>query len=171
MSEVLPMWMNDARQYYSQILPESRDSLTVFAFAKDQDVSSAAPGTPRLHLQRESPGMRVRTADGQDVGTVRFTIPGVKYVMWRGDEVVWTLSVRSWLRKHWSLEIAGSESWSFDTPFFWWQHLRGRTGDTPKLLGRVGPRKFLWFMWVQPGADTDDLLAALGVMHRAWWHS
>src|SRR5262245_58434407 len=108
----LPDWVDDARQYYSQILPDSSDPVGVFSYAKGQEVSSAAPGTPRLNLERESFGMVVRSADGQELGRIRFAIPGVKYVLWRSESIVWTLWVRSWLRKHWLLETAGGESWT-----------------------------------------------------------
>jgi hypothetical protein len=33
----------------------------------------------------------------------------------------------------------------------------------------MGPVKRYWFLWVDPGRDDNDLLAALAFMHRRWW--
>jgi hypothetical protein len=105
------------------------------------------------------------------MGFVRFGLPGLKSAMIRGDRVVWMLSVRSLVRKRLRLVVPDGDTWVFDTPFFWRQGLSGRAGGMPRLLGRVGPRKSVWLMWVEPGRDTLDLLAAVGSMHRSWWHS
>ena len=96
-------------------------------------------------------------------------MPLVKYVMRVKNEIVWTLSVRSVVRKHHALEQVDGGQWTFNTPFFWWQHLSGTLGGTPKLLGRVGPTKRVWFVKIEPGRDTPDLLAAIAFMHRNWW--
>ena len=167
----LPLPPDQARLYYSQIVANSNDSVTVFSTGKGQEASHVEPGTPRLHLVRDAPGLRVRNSGGQDIGTITFAIPAVKYVLSRDDSVVWTLTVRSWLRKRWLLDLGGSGAWTFDTPFFWWQHLQGRIGDTPRLIGRVGTRKSVWLFSVQPSDDSDELLAAIASMHRSWWHS
>src|SRR5262245_37809558 len=108
----VPQWLDTAESYYSQILGGASDPVTVYSYADGQEVSSTAPGRPRLHLVRSPGGMVVRDGDQQEIGIIKFAVPGVRYVMSQGDRVVWTLSVRSWLRKHWCLDVAGSETWA-----------------------------------------------------------
>ena len=97
-------------------------------------------------------------------------MPGVRYAMRRNGELVWKLSVRSMVRKHHTLELANGNSWRFDTPFFWWQSLTGTTWGVPRLLGGlVLPTKRVWALWIEPGQDTFDVLAAVAFMHRQWW--
>jgi hypothetical protein len=82
---------------------------------------------------------------------------------------VWELSVRSVVRKHHALEMAGGDSWWFDTPFFWWQHPKGTVLGAPRLLGRVvWPMMGIWIMGIEPGRDTFELLAAVAFLHRQW---
>jgi hypothetical protein len=84
---------------------------------------------------------------------------------------VWKLSVRSIVRKHYALELANGDSWTFETPFFWWQNLTGTALDAPRVLGGlVLPTKRVWALWIEPGHDTFDVLAAVAFMHRQWWH-
>jgi hypothetical protein len=89
--------------------------------------------------------------------------------MRRDGELVWRLSVRSVVRKHPALELADGGSWTFDTPFFWWQHLTGTALGAPRLLGSY-PTTRLWLMWVQPGWDKFDLLAGVAFLHRQRWY-
>jgi hypothetical protein len=89
--------------------------------------------------------------------------------MRRDAELVWVLTVRSVVRRRHTLCPVGGDEWTFDTPFFWWQQLAGSLGGTLRLLGRVGPTKRLWFMVIEPGSDTPEVLAAVAFMHRKWW--
>ena len=89
--------------------------------------------------------------------------------MRRNGDPVWKLTVRSIVRNHHEFEPAVGVKWTFDTPFFWWQHLKGTADGVPRLLGEVGPTMRFWFMLVEPGRDTSDLLAAVAFMHRKWW--
>jgi hypothetical protein len=167
-----PAWLNDARwYYYSKIGDDSADSVSVFTAAVGAEVSSAMPGTLCLNLEPRFRSVRVRDAGGREEGIIRSEglVPGVKYVMRRDGNPVWTLSVRSIVRKRHMLEPAHGETWTFDTPFFWWQHLTGTVCGVQELLGYVGPTKRFWLMWVAPGRDTHDLLAAIAFMHRKWW--
>ena len=170
-SHARPGWLNDARWYYSEIGRAAADPVTVFSAVGRAEVSSANPGTPFLHLEPRFRLVRVLDADGREEGIIRSDgmVPGVRYVMRRNGNPVWRLSVRSIVRKRHALKPASGETWRFDTPFFWWQHLTGTAGGVPKLLGRVGPTKKLWFIWVEPGRDTYDMLAAVAFMHRKWW--
>ena len=175
----VPDWVNDARWYYSRIGGDdsfvealrSADPVSVFTAPDSAEVSSAKPGTPCLHLEPRSRLVRVLDADGREEGVIRSEgfVPGVRYVMRRSGTPVWVLSVRSIVRKRHILELAGGETWTFDTPFFWWQHLTGTTCGVARLLGYVGHTKRFWLMWLEPGRDTHDLLAAVAFMHRQWW--
>jgi hypothetical protein len=171
-----PAWLDVARWYYSRIEAELAHPVSVFIAPKSGEVSDESPGTLCLRLEpwfRYSPRLRVLDADGREEGTIRSEglVPGVKYSMRRSGEPVWTMSVRSIVRKRHALELTNGDSWTFDTPFFWWQQLTGTTLGVPKLVGCVGPGVFIWHMWIEPGRDTLDLLAAVAFMHRQWIHS
>jgi hypothetical protein len=114
----------------------------------------------------------VLDAGGREEGIIRpeGLVPGVRYAMRRNGEPVWMLSVRSIVRKRHVLELAHDHSWTFDTPFFWWQHLTGTALGVPRLLGGIGPVAWIWNMWIEPGRDTFELLAAVAFMHRQWFH-
>jgi hypothetical protein len=166
-----PAWLNDASPFYSQIGGQSADPVSVFTAAGHEQVSSERPGTPVLYLEPLFRRVRVLDADRLEQGIIRSEgiVPGVKYVMRRNGDPVWVLSVRSIVRKCHTLEPVAGEMWTFLTPFFWWQPLSGTVGGIQRLFGHVGPGKRLWFMWIEPGRDTRDLLAAVAFMHRTWW--
>ena len=165
-----PTWLSDGHRYYSQIGPESTDPVRVFS-AGDEEVSNEKPGTLCVHLEPASRFVRVFDADRQDRGIIRSEglRPLGRYVMRLNTEVVWVLSVSSIVRKRHTLWAAVGDRWTFDTPFFWWQQLAGSVAGTPRLLGEVGPTKRLWFMIIEAGRDTPDVLAAVAFMHRKWW--
>ena len=71
-------------------------------------------------------------------------------------------------RSHEVLVLADGDSWTIDTPFFWWQHLTGTALGGPRLFGGYGPEWWIWTMWIEPGRDTSELLAAVAFMHRQW---
>jgi len=172
----MPAWWDDARRYYSQIGEESAQSVSVFGAPDCAEASSESPGTLCLQLEpryRYSPRLRVLDASGREDGTIASLgpVPWVRYAMHRKGQLVWTLSVRSIVRKHYALELANGDSWTFDTPFFWWQHLAGTALGVPRLRGGIGPAACIWLMSIEPGKDTLDLLAAVAFMHRQWYHS
>ncbi len=173
----MPAWFDDARWYYSRIGEESAQPVSVFMFPPDGDeVSSESPGTLCLRLEsrfRYSPRLRVLDAGGREEGLIRpeGLVPGMRYAMRRNGEPVWILSVRSIVRKRHALELAHGDSWTFDTPFFWWQHLTGTAFGAPRLLGGVGPAIWIWVMFIEPGRDTLDLLSAVAFLHRQWFHA
>lgn len=163
-------WPDSGHRYYSQIGPGSTQPVTIFS-APDEEVSHQRPGTPCVHLE---PGFRlvqVLDSDRKERGVIRSEgfMPLGRHVMRAGSEVLWVLSVRSVVRAHHTLRPAAGDQWMFDTPFFWWQQLSGSVSGTPKLFGRVGPTKRLWFMTIEAGYDTPDVLAAVACMHREWW--
>ncbi len=173
----MPAWWDDARCFYSEIGGDSADPVSVFAVPADLDeVSSESPGTLCLRLEpraRCSPRVRVLDAGGREQGIIRSEglVPGVSYAMRRNGELVWKLSVRSIVRTRHALELANGDSWTFDTPFFWWQNLTGTAFGAPRLFGGlVVPTKSVWAMWIEPGRDTFDLLAAVAFLHRQYWH-
>lgn len=171
----MPAWWEDARWYYSLIGEESAQPVSVFDATGCEELSDETPGTLRLRLEprfRYSPRVRVLDADGHEQGLIRpeGLVPGVRYVMHRDGQLVWTLSVRSIVRKHHVLELTHGDSWTIDTPFFWWQHLTGTTLGAPRLFGGIGPHWSIWIMRIEPGRDTSDLLAAVAFLHRQWAH-
>ena len=166
-----PPWVTEARHCYSRIGPERTDPVTVFRVEANVEVSEEKPGTECLHLRPASRSVVVLSAAGREEGVIRAEriLPIRRYVMRRNGNRVWALSNRSFVHKRHVLDPGDGETWTFDTPFFWWQHLTGSIGGVPKLLGYVGPSKRFWLMWIEPGRDTDDLLAAVALMHRNWW--
>jgi hypothetical protein len=170
----MPTWLDDARWYYSQIGEGWDQPVSVFR-VDSEEVSSESPGTLCLSLEprrRYSPRLRALDAGGKEQGLIRAEglVPGLRYTMRRDGELVWTLTVRSIVRKHNALVLADGDSWTFDTPFFWWQGLTGTACGAPRLLGGVGPVMWIWLIWIEPGRDTLDLLAAVAFMHRQWFH-
>ena len=113
-----------------------------------------------------------RAIDDRDVEQGRIAykgiLPGVRFAMQRNGAPVWTLTVRSFVRKRHQLRMFDGANWVFDTPFFWWQHLTGRLDGQPALIGKVGPTKRSWGFMVDPRRDSHDLLAAVGFMHWKW---
>lgn len=171
----MPAWLADARRYYSVIGGESAQPISVF-LSDSEEVSSDSPGTLCLRLEprsRHSSMVRVLDARGREEGIIRSDglVPGARYAMRLDGQIVWMLSVRSIVRRRHALVLANGESWTFDTPFFWWQHLTGTTLGAPRLLGHVSSVMWIWLMHIEPGMDTSDLLAAVAFLHRQWFHS
>ena len=172
----IPAWLDEARWYYSEIGGEIADPVSVFDANRPRrgerrDAGNAIPRLEARYLWFT--GVRVLDADGHEQGIIRSLglVPCVRYVMCRNGELVWKLSVRSIVRKRHVLELANGDSWTFDTPFFWWQNLTGTALSAPRLFGGlVVPTKRVWAMWIEPGRDTFDLLAAVAFLHRQYWH-
>lgn len=170
-----PAWLGDARQYYSEIGEKWTDPVGVFIPPDSDEVTSESPGTLCLRLEpqsRSSPRVWVLDASGREVGIVEPEgfLPRTRYAMRQGRELVWMLSVRSVMRNRHALELADGDSWGFETPFFWWQHLTGTAFGARRLLGFVGPTKRYWLMQIEAGRDTFNVLTAVAFMHRQWWH-
>jgi hypothetical protein len=149
----IPAWLDDARWYYSQIGAERAQPVSVFDATGRDEVNSESPGTLCLRMEprfRYSPRLRVLDAGGREEGIFRSEglVPGVRYAMRRNGEPVWTLSVRSIVRKRHALQLANGDSWTFDTPFFWWQNLTGTALGVPKLVGGYCPEMSIWEMWI-----------------------
>ena len=163
-------WLSDARVFYSRIDEGSTDPVSVF-IPPDGDVTSENPGTLRLRLQPVGRSLQVLDHQGNTEGVIRSEglVRGIRYVMWRDENRVWSLSVRSVVRKRHNLRLTDGETWTFDTPFYWWQQLTGSLASAPTLIGHVGPSKRLWLFEVEPGRETHDLLAAVALLHRNWW--
>jgi hypothetical protein len=172
----MPAWLDDARCYYSEICGDSTDPVSVYAAPDNGEVSNESSGMLCLRLEPRfyaSALVRVLDAGGRENGIIRSEglVPGMSYAMRRNGEPVWRLSVRSIVRKRHALVLANGDSWTFETPFFWWQNLTGTTSGAPSVLGGlVLPTTRVWAMWSEPGRDTFDILAAVAFMHRQWWH-
>jgi hypothetical protein len=170
-----PAWLDGARWYYTKIGEEPAQPVSVFT-SDAEEVSSESPGRLCLRLEaryRHSPRLRVIDASGREEGLIRpeGLPPYVKYAMHRNGNLVWSLSVRSVFRRRHALELGNGDSWTFHTPFFWWQDLTGTTCGMPRLVGRVGSEMWLWLVWIEPGNDTSELLSAVAFLHRQWFHS
>lgn len=169
----MPDWLDDARLYTSMIGEEPTEPVSVLKSDVGEGVSSDSPGMLCLRLEprsRFSPRVRVFDAGGCEEGVIRSEgiVPGVRYVMRRDGDPVWTLSVQSIVRKRHSLVMANGDGWLFETPFFWWQHLTGTSRGATRLLGGIGPSWTIWLVWIEPGRDTRDILAAIAFLHRQW---
>jgi hypothetical protein len=84
--------------------------------------------------------------DRRDCDSIRSEglVPGVRFVMRRNDAPKWAVTVRSFARKRHQLNIVDSDLWTFDTPFFWWQHLSGKVGGEEGLAGGLGASTRNW---------------------------
>jgi hypothetical protein len=167
-----PQWLHSAPYwYYTHIQMGSPDVVTVRRAAVDQQVSDHSPGTPVLRIHPHRGTTPIFGLDGLERGRIRpeGISRGLRFVMRREGTPVWVLTVRSFVRKRHRLQIVGGDVWTFDTPFFWWQHLTGTVSGHERLLGHVGPTKRHWGFGVEPGRDTVDLLAAVAFMHWKWW--
>lgn len=170
-----PAWWDDARRYYSRIEDGRAQPVSVFDWTDLDEVSDESPGTLRLRLEpryRYSPRLRVLDAEGRERGTIgrEGLLPGLRYALRQDGQLVWTLSVRSIVRKRHVLKLADGEPWTIDTPFFWWQHLTGTTLGVPALVGGLGPSLSIWIMSIEPSKDTLELLSAVAFLHRQWSH-
>lgn len=131
----IPAWIDDARRYCSEIGGEAGDPVSVFDASDSDAISDESPGTLCLRLEPRPhwlPWVRVLDADRREQGIIRSEgpVPGVRYAMRRNGELVWRISVRSIVRNRHTLELAHGDSWTFDTPFFWWQNLTGTASGT-----------------------------------------
>ncbi len=153
------------------------DPVSVFDATGLDEVKSESSGTLCLRLEPRflsSPRVRVLDAGGREQAIIRSEglVPCVRYAMRRNGELVWKLTVRSIVRNRHVLELANGDSWAFDTPFYWWQNLTGTAFGARRLVGGlVVPTKRIWAMWIEPGRDSFDLLAAVAFMHRQYLHS
>lgn len=163
-------WLSEARVFYSRIDEGSKDPVSVF-IPPEGDMTAENPGTLRLRLRPVGRSLQVLDHQGNSEGVIRSEgrVRGIRYVMRRHEKPVWILSVRSVVRKRHQLHFTDGETWTFDTPFYWWQHLTGSVAGAPSLIGWVGPSKRIWLFDVRPGRETHDLLAAVALMHRNWW--
>jgi hypothetical protein len=168
----LPDWFANAPcWYYSHVQGRSPYAVSVFSAAGDEEVRGDRPGVLILRLEPHFRTTRVFDADGRDQGVIRAEgfLRGLRFAMRREGAAVWTSTVRSIVRKRHRLRMADGEVWTFDTPFYWWQHLTGTIGGRRRLVGRAGPTTRHWGFSIEPGRDTLELLAAVAFMHWKWW--
>ena len=171
-SQIAPEWLQSAPYwYYTHIELGSPDVVTVRRAAADQRISASSPGTFVLRLHPNRGTTPIIGDDGLERGNIRpeGISRGLRFVMRREGTAIWVLTVQSFVRKRHQLQIVEGNNWTFDTPFFWWNHLTGTLDGHKRLLGRVGPRKNYWGFSVDPDTETLDLLAAIAFMHWNWW--
>jgi hypothetical protein len=165
-----PPWLSEARVFYSRIDGGSKDPVSVY-IPPDGEVTDENPGTLRLRLRPRGRSLEALDHQGRNEGIIRSEglVRGIRHVMRRNENPVWILSIRSVVRKRHRLQLTEGETWTFDTPLYWWQHLTGSLAGAPRLIGHVGPSKRIWLFGVEPNRETNDLLAAVALMHRNWW--
>jgi hypothetical protein len=165
-----PPWLSKARVFYSRIEQGPKGPVSVF-IPPDAEVTDENPGTLRVRLRPSGRSLEVIDHHGSKQGAIRSEglVRGIDYVLRRNETSVWILSLRSMVRKRHRLRLADDETWTFDTPFYWWQHLTGSVEGAPRLIGHVGPSKRFWLFGVEPDRESKDLLAAVALMHRNWW--
>ena len=168
-------WLDGPANYCSVIGEEPSQPVNVFDWRDVSRVTDESPGPMSLRLEarsRCSPRMRAIGAGGQEIGFIRRDgiVPRMRYAMHRAGQRVWTLSVRSIFRSRYLIELSNGESWMFGTPFFSIQVV-GSTQSIRRLFGNVGSANCVWLIWIEPGWDSIDLLAAVAFMHRQWFHS
>jgi uncharacterized protein (DUF2344 family) len=77
---------------------------------------------------------------------------------------VCTIRQRSLLRNHFALDFTNGQKWRFRMPLFT-AVFRGvsETGEAVRVRVRTHN---LWYVFVEPKADTPQLVAALAFIHR-----
>ncbi len=169
----IPDWMDRAAryQYYSMIETDwgGGDSVRLMKAPAEGDVTEKTPGTLCLRLVAAFRRVRVLDAAGQEIGLIRPRPPGLGFTMRRGGSSVWTVSSRSLVMRRHALTFSNGDRWNVHTPFYWWMNIVAKHGGATHVLGQVGHIKRFWLLWVEPGRDDHDLLAALAFMHRRWW--
>jgi hypothetical protein len=163
-----PEWISDARFYYSKIDTDKRYSVRVMKPPDEGEANDKNPGSLYMYLAASFREVRVQDAAGNEQGIIRPRGPGFGYAMRRSGRVIWTVSNRSVVMRRHALEFAGAGTWDVRTPFYWWMHIVCREGGQTRALGKVGSRKWLWGLWIEPGRDSNDVLSALAFMHRRW---
>src|SRR5215203_1281496 len=95
-----PPWLSDARVFYSRIEEGPQDPVSVF-IPPDGEVSAGNPGRLRLRLRPTGRSLQVLDHQECDEGVIRSEglVRGIRYVMRRDENAVWTLSTRSVVRK------------------------------------------------------------------------
>jgi len=164
-----PVWASEAEAYYSRVQDDAGHAVSVMKYPEAGDVSDANPGTLCLRLAASFRKVRVVDACGTEHGVIRPRGPGFGYAMRRSGELMWTLSNRSLVLRRHALRFANDGQWDVRTPFYWWLNVVCSEQGVTHALGRVGPVKRLWQLWVRPGDDRVDVLAALAFLHRRWW--
>lgn len=110
----IPIWLEAAHWSYSQVELERAQPVSVFDAIDRGVVNSETSGVLRLRLEprfRYSPVARVLNADGREAGVIRSEglIPGANYTMRRAGKLVWTLSIRSIVRRRHVLTLADGD--------------------------------------------------------------
>ena len=165
----VPNWVDKAEAYYSKAEFGGRQSVCVMKFPETGEASETNPGTLRIRLAASFRRVDVLGADGVAQGFIRPRGPGIGYAMHRSGEQVWALSNRSAVLRRHALSFRHNGVWDVLTPFFWWMNVVCSENGTTHVLGKVGHSTSLWQLWIQPGYDHVDTLAALAFIHLRWW--
>jgi hypothetical protein len=165
----VPVWADDAQAYYSMVEDGHGDSVRIMKFPEVGEASDSNPGTLCIRLAASFRRVRVVDANGAEHGLIRPRAPAFGYAMHRSGEQIWTLSNRSLVLRRHALNFASDGLWDVRTPFYWWLNVVCSENGFTHALGKVGHSKRFWQLWIQPGYDHVDVLAALAFLHRRWW--
>ena len=90
--------------------------------------------------------------------------PLARFVMLENESPVCTIRLRSLLRNKYTLAFADGQNWVFTMPLFT-VLFRGRSESGKEIRVRLWSHN-LWYVLIDPSADTPQLVAALAFLHR-----
>ena len=91
-------------------------------------------------------------------------LPMARFVMIENGQPICTISQRSVLLNRYRLDFASGEKWTFHMPLFT-VYFKGQSDTGGKVFVRVETHN-TWFMQIDEGQDSPQLLAALAFIHR-----
>jgi hypothetical protein len=165
----VPAWAKVPFQYYSQIDSGFGDPVRIMKSPGEGEVSDKNPSSVHLQLVPSFRRIRVQNAEGTEIGVIHPRPFGFGYSMRCAGDLVWTVSNRSLVLRRHALVFGNGRKWDVRTPFYWWLNISCTENAVARVLGKVGPYKWLWMLWVAPDEDSHDVLSAVAFMHRRWW--
>ncbi len=108
-------------------------------------------------------------AGAAEVAIRRVSFIPSRFHILEGDTVAGRIAVRSLLRIRYSIEIDGTDRWTFRLPLFtvrFW----GDCQSGPGIWVVVGPSKMQWNILLKPGLKAGLLVPALAFIHNEWWN-
>jgi len=86
-----------------------------------------------------------------------------------GDALVGCIRMRSLLRNKYTIDIDGSNSWTFRMPLFTIR-FRGDSDSGTDIWVVVGPSKMEWNILIRPGMSDRQCVTAWAFIHSEWWN-
>jgi len=91
-------------------------------------------------------------------------LPRARFVMTENGQPICTISQRSILLNRYRLDFASGERWTFHMPMFT-IYFKGWSETGGKVFVRIETHN-TWFLQIDEGRDSPQLLAALAFIHR-----